>query len=62
MNKFLRDAIAHAPSLAAEIVNVIPQRNGSVLQEGKTRKSRSSERDTEPRVKFQELKSLSTLS
>lgn len=57
-----KDLIAHASSLAAEIVNVTPRRNGSVLQEGITRKSRSSERDTEPQVKFQELKLFSTLS
>ena len=46
----------------AEIVKVTPCQNGSVLEAGRTRKSRSSERDTEPRVKFQELKSHLTSS
>lgn len=48
----LRDTIAHALLLAAEIVYVIPWQNRSIVQKGITRKSQSLKKDTEPQVKF----------
>lgn len=58
MKRLLRDLTVYALSIAAEIIIIIPWRNGSGLQEVIITKSRFSERDTELRVKFQELKPL----
>lgn len=48
----LRNAIAHALLLAAEIVYVFPWQNRSIVQKGITRKGQSLEKDPEPQVKF----------
>lgn len=61
VNKLLKDVIMHDLSLAARMVNVIPQQNKSVLQNGITRNSQSSKKNIETRVKFLELKSVLTL-
>ena len=40
--------MAYALFVVSEIVKVTLQQNGSVLEAGRTRKNRSSKRDTEP--------------
>lgn len=45
MKELLRAVIAHILCLAAEIVNVIPLQNESVLQEEITRKKQFLEKD-----------------